>query len=95
MNESYIYILSNKKRTVFYTGVTADLSDRMQWHLKGEGSAFCYKYNVDELIYYELFIDIRNAIQREKEIKRWRREKKLALIRKNNPEMKDLLKKGK
>ena len=93
MKASYIYILINKNRTVYYTGVTADLSNRMQWHLKGKGSAFCYKYSVNELIYYELFIDIRDAIQREKEIKGWRREKKLALVRTKNPEMKNLLKK--
>ena len=95
MKESYIYILSNKNRTVFYTGVTANLVNRIQWHMKEMGSAFCYKYNVNELIYYEMFIDIRDAIKRETEIKGWRREKKLALIRKRNPEMKNLLEKGK
>jgi len=94
MKTSYTYILSNGNRTVFYTGVTADLTRRMQEHRKGKGSVFCSTYNVNELIYYEIFIDILDAIRREKEIKGWRREKKLALIRSRNPELKDLLKKG-
>ena len=94
MKESYIYILSNKNRTVLYTGVTADLSKRMQWHRQGRGSVFCQRYNVNELIYYELFIDIRIAIRREKEIKGWRREKKLVLIKNKNPKMKNLLEKS-
>jgi putative endonuclease len=63
----------------------------MEAHKEGKGSVFCSKYNVRELIYYELFTDIRDAIRREKEIKGWRREKKLALILKRNPGMKDLL----
>jgi len=94
MKESYIYILSNKNRTVLYTGVTGNLALRIKSHLEGKGSDFCKKYNVTDLIYYELFIDIRNAIKREKEIKGWRRDKKLALIKRRNPELKNLLKKG-
>jgi len=94
MKESYIYILSNKNRTVIYTGVTANLVDRMSWHQAGKGSKFCRKYNVNELLYYELFIDIRDAIRREKEIKGWRREKKIALIQSKNPHLKNLLERG-
>jgi putative endonuclease len=66
----------------------------MQQHRVGKGSVFCKRYNVNELIYYELFLDIRDAIKREKEIKGWRREKKLALIKSRNPEMKNLIEKG-
>ena len=95
MNESYIYILSNKNRTIFYTGITGNLVSRMKSHLEGKGSDFCRKYNIRELIYYELFIDIREAIKREKEIKGWRRAKKLALIQKRNPELQNLLLKDK
>jgi putative endonuclease len=91
MKESYVYILSNKNRTVFYTGVTADLSKRMKLHLEGKGSLFCGKYNVRELLYYELFINIDEAIKREKEIKGWRREKKIALICNKNPDLRNLL----
>ncbi|HNS18237.1 MAG TPA: GIY-YIG nuclease family protein [Bacteroidales bacterium] len=95
MKESYIYILTNKNRTVFYTGVTANLSARMSSHLEGNGSVFCKKYNIRELIYYELFMDITDAIRREKEIKGWSREKKLNLVKKRNPELRDLLERGK
>jgi putative endonuclease len=95
MKEGYIYIISNKSRTVLYTGVTANLSRRMREHLDGRGSIFCKKYNVRELLYYELFMDIRDAIKREKEIKGWVREKKIALILNKNSEMKNLLDKGK
>ena len=95
MNESFIYILSNKNRTVFYTGVTGNLTLRMKSHIQGKGSVFCKKYNIKELIYYEFFIDIREAIKREKEIKGWREEKKLALIQQRNPELKNLLLKDK
>ena len=91
MKESYIYILSNKNRTVLYTGVTGNLALRMRSHMEGNGSGFCKKYNVNELIYYELFTDIREAIKREKEIKGWRRDKKLVLVKSRNPNMKNLL----
>ena len=91
MKESYIYILSNKNRTVYYTGVTGNLTQRMKFHQQGKGSKFCGKYSINELIYYELFDDIRVAIRREKEIKGWRREKKLALVKSKNPEMRNLL----
>ena len=94
MKTSYIYILSNKNRTVHYTGVTANLTRRMQEHLNGINSTLCETYNVKELIYYEQFTDINDAIRREKEIKGWRREKKLALIRGKNPELQNLLKKS-
>lgn len=94
MKESYIYILSNKNRTVFYTGITGDLSKRMEFHLDGRGSECCRKYNVRELLYYEIFMDINEAIRREKEIKGWRREKKIALILSKNPDLRNLLEKN-
>jgi putative endonuclease len=94
MKESYIYILSNINRTVFYTGVTANLVNRMKWHLKGMGSSFCSKYNVNELIYYELFMDIREAIKREKEIKGWRREKKVSTDQKQEPGNEEFIEEG-
>ena len=73
MKESYVYIISNRDRTVFYVGVTNNLSRRMKEHAEGEGSKFCNRYNVNELVYYEIFVDISNAISREKQIKSWRR----------------------
>jgi putative endonuclease len=93
MKYSYVYILSNDNRTVFYIGVTADLSRRLTEHRSGKGSLFCKKYNVTTLVYYELSIDIRSAIAREKQLKNWKREWKIDLIKSKNPEMKDLMEK--
>jgi putative endonuclease len=76
---------------VFYTGVTADLSRRLAQHRSGKGSVFCKKYNVTTLVYYEISTDIRSAIAREKQLKNWKREWKIDLIRSKNPEMKDLM----
>ncbi|MBM3403797.1 MAG: GIY-YIG nuclease family protein [Bacteroidetes bacterium] len=95
MRTSYVYILTNRHRSVFYIGVTANLMKRMQYHQAGTGSKFCSRYNVNILIYYETFSDIRDAIHRETCLKRWNRDWKLELIRKKNPEMRDLLEKGK
>ena len=93
MKYSFVYILTNKARTVFYIGVTADLSRRLLEYLKGHGSKFCRKCHLDTLVYYELFIDIRDAISREKQIKKWNRQWKIDLIKKRNPEMKNLIEK--
>ncbi|MCK4678927.1 MAG: GIY-YIG nuclease family protein [Bacteroidales bacterium] len=90
MKGSYIYILTNRQRTVFYTGVTGNFVRRMQAHILGKGSVFCRKYNVNILVYYELFIDIQSAIKREKQIKGWKREWKIALIKTRNPDLKNL-----
>ncbi len=91
MKRSYVYILTNSRRTVLYIGVTANLENRMKYHKDGAGSKFCRKYNVNILIYYEVFPDIREAIYREKILKKWHRAWKLELIRKKNPEIKEFL----
>ena len=88
--KGYIYIVSNIRRTVFYTGVTSDLHTRIYQHKNGEGSAFTIKYKLKYLVYYEEHTTIEEAIQREKQIKRWHREWKINLIKSVNPEMKDL-----
>jgi putative endonuclease len=93
MKTSYVYILTNKGRTVFYTGVTSDLAKRMSYHREGKGSKFCSRYNVKILVYYEIHIDIRDAIKRETQIKRWNRQWKIDLIKSRNPELNDLLEK--
>lgn len=80
----YVYLLTNKNKTVLYTGVTNNLHQRLWEHFCGK-SAFTAKYNVHFLLYYELFSYINDAIAREKEIKGWRREKKEALIKTFNP----------
>jgi putative endonuclease len=86
----YIYILSNKNRTVLYIGVTSDLYNRITQHKSGEGSVFTKKYNCTDLLYYEFFESIVAAIEREKELKKWNRSWKDELIKKTNPELKDL-----
>ena len=85
----FVYILSNRFG-VLYTGVTSDLSQRLEQHKRGIGGRFTKKYNVTRLVYWEVTTDVRVAIMREKEIKSWRREKKLDLIRSINPEFQDL-----
>jgi len=85
----YVYILTNFKRTVYYTGVTNDLSQRLIEHYlnKGDKNSFTGRYHVNNLLYYQDFKYINNAIEWEKEIKGWRREKKVMLIKQFNPKM--------
>ncbi len=80
----YVYIITNKTKTVLYTGVTNNLKRRLQEHQEGK-SNFSSRYNVKYLLYYEHFGWINEAIAREKEIKGWSRKKKEILINKLNP----------
>jgi len=75
---------------VIYIGVTNDLLRRVMQHRSDLFEGFSHKYKTRRLVYYEYFTDINYAIQREKELKKWRREKKVALIEKENPLWKDL-----
>ena len=86
----YIYILSNKNNNVLYTGVTNDLVRRCYEHKNKLLKGFTEKYNVDKLIYYEIFDHIEMAILREKQIKGYSRKKKDLLIDKVNPEKNEL-----
>ena len=86
-----VYILSNFARTVFYIGVTNNLVTRILQHRNNE-SIFTAKYKCHYLVYYEDYSDIRNAIAREKQLKNWKREWKIELIRKENPDLVDLAK---
>lgn len=90
MKTSYVYILSNKNKTVLYIGITANLLERIESHKKGNGSIFTRKYNVIELMYFEEFNDITLAIKREKQLKKWNKDWKWVLIKKKNPELLDL-----
>ncbi len=84
----YVYVLTNKNRTVLYTGVTNNLKLRLYQHEnKLKPTSFTARYNVFYLVYYERFSWIQMAIQREKEIKNLSREKKLYLIREFNPKL--------
>ena len=81
MKSSYTYIMTNKYRTTFYIGVTNDLHKRIVEHQNGIGSEFTRKYNLKDLIYFEKFTDINQAIAREKQLKNWHKDWKLNLIK--------------
>ncbi|RVT78232.1 GIY-YIG nuclease family protein [Flavobacterium sufflavum] len=86
----YIYIITNKAKTVLYTGVTNHLKIRLQQHkdnIEQRNKTFASKYQVCYLLYFEKFTWIQEAIAREKEIKGWRREKKMDLIKTINPDL--------
>jgi len=84
----YVYIITNKYRSTFYIGVTNNLKIRLQQHkdnIDANTKTFASNYNIEFLVFYERFTWIQEAIAREKELKKWRRDKKLALIRNFNP----------
>ena len=88
--QSYVYIMFSKKNGTLYTGVTSDLKKRVCQHKQKSYDGFTAKYNVDKLGYYEIFSDIKDAIEREKQIKDGSRKKKILLIEKINPLWRDL-----
>ena len=85
----YIYIMASKTR-VIYTGMTNNLERRVYEHKGKLFKGFTSRYNITRLVYYEYTNDVNAAILREKEIKAWRREKKIKLIESTNPEWQDL-----
>ena len=87
--QCYMYIMTNKSGTL-YTGVTGDLLRRVHEHKTKQIEGFTKRYNLTRLIYYESGADVREAIAREKELKGWRRSKKVALINSSNPQWNDL-----
>lgn len=89
MKEYFVYIMTNKSRTL-YTGVTGDIEGRVFQHKHKQGSIFTSKYKINMLVYYESFSNILDAITREKQIKGWLRVKKIALIESMNPNWEDL-----
>ena len=86
----YVYLLTNWNNKVMYVGVTNNLERRMYEHKNKLVEGFTQKYNVDKLVYFEETKDVHAALEREKEIKKWRREKKNALVLKDNTEWRDL-----
>jgi len=85
----YIYILRNNSGT-FYIGITSDLVKRVWEHKNKFVKGFTEKYNIDKLIYYEIYSDPENAILREKQLKKWNRKKKVILISKMNPKFEEI-----
>lgn len=86
----YVYILTNYKKTSFYTGFTNNIIRRIIEHQNGLGCVFTKKYKTKYLIYFEEYKYADQAIAREKEIKKWRREKKINLVKTTNLELIDL-----
>ena len=86
----YVYIMSNKNRTVLYIGVTSNLQSRVLQHETGAYGGFTKQYNCSDLLYYEFFDHIESAIVREKAMKKWNREWKNNLIKEFNPGLKRL-----
>ncbi|MEJ2725648.1 MAG: GIY-YIG nuclease family protein [Deltaproteobacteria bacterium] len=86
----YVYLLTNWNNKVMYVGVTNDLERRIYEHKQKLVEGFTEKYNVNKLVYFEQTEDINAAISREKEIKKWRREKKNSLVNGLNPRREDL-----
>ena len=90
----YVYIMTNKYRTTFYIGVTNNLKRRVSEHQSNKENkpkSFTGRYFLTDLIYFETFTWIQNAIPREKELKKWSRKKKLNLIRSTNPMLNTLI----
>ena len=87
---SFVYILANKRNGTLYTGVTSDLIKRVYQHKSDLVEGFSKKYGVHNLVYYEMYDNIIDAIKREKCIKKWRRKWKLSLIENMNPQWSDL-----
>lgn len=86
----YVYILASRKNGTLYVGVTNDLRRRTFEHREGIGAAFTKKYGVTNLVYFEVFDRVTDAIDREKALKKWRRAWKVALIERDNANWIDL-----
>ena len=86
----YVYLLTNWNNKVMYVGITNDLQRRVYEHKEKRVKGFTEKYNVNKLVYYEQTLDINVALNREKEIKKWRREKKDNLVENTNSSWRDL-----
>ena len=86
----YVYIVANKSNTSLYIGVTSNLIKRVWQHKNHVVEGFTDKYNVNKLVYYEIWQDELGAIKREKQLKNWHRQWKINLIQKDNPKWLDL-----
>ena len=89
-DQYFVYMLAGRKNGTLYIGVTNNLLKRVHQHKTNLVKGFTEKYSVHRLVYFEQYRDIRAAIDREKRMKRWKRQWKINLIEKNNPQWKDL-----
>lgn len=90
MKQYCVYILTNKSNHVLYTGITSNLPKRIWEHKNKAVRGFTQKYNADKLVYFEQTEDVQSALRREKQLKNWKRDWKICLIDKKNPDWKDL-----
>ncbi len=90
MKNYYVYIITNWNNNVLYIGVTSNIEKRIYEHKNKMIDGFTKKYNVNKLVYYEIYDDVNNAIKREKQLKKIKRDKKIELIENMNPEWMDL-----
>ena len=90
MKTYYIYIFASKRNGTLYIGITNDLTRRIFEHKTGLINGFTKKYSVNKLVYFESTNDVNAAILREKRLKKWKRQWKIELIEKSNPDWKDL-----
>ncbi len=86
----YVYILASRKHGTLYIGVTNELLRRVHEHREGLLPGFTRRYGVKRLVYYETYQDVGDAVHREKSLKEWRRDWKIALIEQSNPEWVDV-----
>jgi putative endonuclease len=90
MGQYFVYMLASKRNGTLYIGVTNNLLKRVHQHKNDVTEGFTRKYNVHSLVYYEVFNRIQDAITREKQMKKWKRQWKMELIEKSNPNWEDL-----
>ena len=90
MDTYYVYILASRKNGTLYIGVTNDLMRRVSEHKNELAPGFTRKYHIDKLVHFEQTTDVREAIAREKQLKKWKRAWKIKLIEATNPEWQDL-----
>jgi len=90
MKQYYVYLLASEQNGTLYTGITSDLKKRIWEHKNNIIKSFTKKYDVHNLVYYEIHGDVEQALLREKKIKKWRRTWKLKLIESMNPKWEDL-----
>jgi putative endonuclease len=88
--QNYVYILATHMRGTLYVGVTSSLQERIWQHKHNLNKRFTRKYNIHRLVYYEMYDSIHQAIEREKQLKHWKRMWKIELIERVNPQWKDL-----
>ncbi|WP_372368685.1 GIY-YIG nuclease family protein [Candidatus Uabimicrobium sp. HlEnr_7] len=90
MKDYFVYILASRKNGTLYVGVTNDIERRMYEHKSKFTRGFTQKYSVNKLVYIEMFTEVYDAIYREKQLKKWKRQWKIDLIKRNNPDWNDL-----